>query len=177
MVTESAMAALLSSVISESNGGFMNIDSLRWAPLAAAAIHITDEFVWPGGFLRWYQRYRGPATSTVTKRFLININVGLLVACLGAALVVDTPLGPFYWLVMLSVLGVNGVWHVWATIRSRSYSPGIASGVIVSLPLAFVGYTRFMHSSNMSVMGAIPALVLGALPPLWSATYHHPRRK
>ena len=32
---------------------------LLWAPLVAAAAHIFEEFVWPGGFMNWYRRYHG----------------------------------------------------------------------------------------------------------------------
>lgn len=32
-----------------------------WAPLAAAAVHLFEEIVFPGGFMEWYRGYLGPS--------------------------------------------------------------------------------------------------------------------
>ena len=55
-------------------------DWLPWAPLGAVILHIFEEFVYPGGFVAWYRRYRADA-SRITTRFLVIINAALLIAC------------------------------------------------------------------------------------------------
>jgi hypothetical protein len=57
------------------------VDARRWfawAPFATAVAHIFEEFVFPGGFMSWYRRYRGPAAASVNPRFLVIINFVLL---------------------------------------------------------------------------------------------------
>ena len=64
---------------------------LPWGPLGAALAHICEEFLWPGGFVNWYRRYRRPLVSSVTPRLLIMVNVVLIVVCTNAALAIETP--------------------------------------------------------------------------------------
>jgi hypothetical protein len=49
------------------------MDWLSWALLGAVILHIFEEFVYPGGFVAWYRRYRVDA-SRITTRFLVIIN-------------------------------------------------------------------------------------------------------
>jgi hypothetical protein len=57
---------------------------ILWAPLGAANLHIFEEFVFPGGFTAWYRQYRADA-SRITTRFLVLINVALLIVCCNVA--------------------------------------------------------------------------------------------
>jgi hypothetical protein len=68
------------------------MDWLPWAPLAAASLHISEEFVIPGGFPAWYPRYR-PNHSRITTRVSVIVNVALLIACANVALLGRPPLG------------------------------------------------------------------------------------
>ena len=43
---------------------------LAWAPLGAAALHVSEEFLLPGGFMDWYRRYRPLVQRSITPRFL-----------------------------------------------------------------------------------------------------------
>ncbi|MGD0546595.1 MAG: HXXEE domain-containing protein [Terracidiphilus sp.] len=148
---------------------------LLWAPLGAAAAHIFEEFVCPGGFKSWCQRYRGVNSAKITPRFLIIINAVLLAACINAA-TADDPIGFAYWIGISAVLASNGVWHLWAAVRSRSYSPGMVTGLIVYLPLAIFGFVHFMSSSLVSRGNAVAALLIGGSYPLWSALFHAKKR-
>src|SRR4051794_39326088 len=42
-----------------------------WLPLLAVAAHLIEEFVWPGGFARWYRWYRPERAASVTTRFIV----------------------------------------------------------------------------------------------------------
>jgi len=156
----------------------MPVHWLPWAPLFAAVLHISEEFLLPGGFAAWYRRYRTDS-SRVTSRFLFLINAALIVGCVETALLGLTPPGIFYWLAIAAVLASNGLWHLWASVRSHGYSPGVVTGSLIYVPLAVYGYGQFLRSGRISLDNALAACVLGGSYPFWSAIYHgiRPRAK
>jgi len=145
---------------------------LLWAPLAAAVIHICEEFVWPGGFMNWYRRYRGASVTSITPRFLIIVNGILLAVSVNAAVATDTPFGVAYWIGVSAILASNGGWHLWAAIKGREYSPGMVTGLVLYIPLAIYGCTHFLRSGSIPVAGAVVALLIGGSYPFWSAILH-----
>jgi hypothetical protein len=152
------------------------MDWLPWAPLGAASLHICEEFVYPGGFAAWYRRYRVDA-SRITKRFLVIINAALLVMCCNVALLGRTEVGVAYWLLIAAVMCSNGCWHAWASYKSRGYSPGVVTGVMICMPLAVYGYGQFVRSGAASIGTALIAGMVGGSYPLWSALFHRGSRK
>lgn len=144
---------------------------LPWAPLAAVLLHIFEEFVYPGGFAAWYRRYRLDA-SRVTPRFLVIVNVLLVVVCCNIGFLGRTPTGTAYWFVIAALLCSNGIWHAWASYKSRSYSPGVVTGVLVFVPLAIYGYSLFVRSGAASTGTALVAAIVGGSYHFWSALYH-----
>ena len=156
----------------------MAVDWLPCAPLGAALLHISEEFVVPGGFPAWYRRYRANA-ARVTPRFLFLVNAGLIVGCVQVGLLGRTAPGIFYWLALAAVMGSNGIWHIWASFRSHAYSPGVVTGALIYIPLAIYGFALFLRSSNLPPAGVVVAGILGGSYPFWSAVYHgvRPRAK
>lgn len=148
------------------------MDWLPWAPLGAAIVHMGEEFVYPGGFVAWYRRYR-PDASRITIRFLVIINAALLFACLDIGLLKHRDAGVIYWLVIAAMMCSKGIWHTWASYKSRSYSPGVITGVLIYVPLAAFGFSFFLRTHHSSVQAAIAARgpgqfvssVVGAMPP------------
>jgi len=147
------------------------MDWLLWAPLIAASLHMSEEFLLPGGFLVWYRGYRTDP-SRITGRFLVIANAALLVVCCNVALLGPTPLGIAYWLTITALLCSNGVWHAWASYKSGGYSPGVVTGVAVYVPLAAFGYSHFVRSGGASIGVAALACAIGGSYQLWSAAYH-----
>jgi len=147
------------------------IEWLPWAPLGAAMLHISEEFVFPGGFAAWYRRYRVDS-SKVTPKFLIVVNGALLLACINVALLGRTAPGVVYWLAMAALLCSNGIWHAWATYKSRTYSPGVITGMAIYLPLAVYGYRELLLSGEASIGAALAAGIAGGSYPFWSSLYH-----
>jgi hypothetical protein len=62
-----------------------------WFPLAAVALHLIEEFVWPGGFPNWYRWYRPERATSVTTRFLVIVNAVLVALALLPPLLGPTP--------------------------------------------------------------------------------------
>lgn len=141
---------------------------LPWALLIAALAHITDEFVLPGGFVRWYRSYRGAKTASVTPRFLFLMNAAMLAGCACAA----QPGSLWLWMGMAGILASNGLWHLYATLRSRTYSPGVITGTLLYIPLAAFGLVYFLRAHAISPIVALVALLVGATYPHWSDWYH-----
>jgi Protein of unknown function with HXXEE motif len=152
------------------------MDWLLWAPLFAASLHMSEEFLVPGGFLAWYRRYRADP-SKISGRFLVIVNGALLLVCWNIGSLGRTPIGIAYWLTISALLCSNGCWHVWASYKSRSYSPGVVTGVAVYVPLAAYGYSQFVGSGAASMGTAALTCVAGGSYPFWSAAYHGLFRK
>jgi hypothetical protein len=152
------------------------MDWLMWAPLFSASLHMSEEFVVPGGFLGWYRGYRADP-SRMNRRFVAIINAVLLVVCCNIALLGRTSLGIAYWLAISALLCSNGVWHLWASYKSHTYSPGVVTGVLLYVPLAAYGYTQFLRTGSVSIGTAALAGVIGGSYQLWDAAYHGRLRK
>jgi hypothetical protein len=152
------------------------MDWLPWAPLVAASLHMSEEFLVPGGFPAWYRGYR-TGSSRVNRRFLVIVNAVLLLVCCDIALLGGTPFGIAYWLTISALLCSNGIWHAWASYKSRTYSPGVVTGVVVYVPLAVFGYSHFVRSGAASMGVAAIACAIGGSYQFWSAAYHRSPKK
>lgn len=147
---------------------------LPWAPLAAALLHITEEFVYPGGFPGWYRRYREDP-SKITPRFLVIVNGALMIACLNVVQLGPTLPGAVAWLAIVTLMSSNGIWHAFASLKSHSYSPGVVTGMVVYVPLMIYGYIHYIESHTVPWFVAAVAGLVGASYHVWSALYHRPR--
>ena len=139
----------------------MTIERLFWFPLLAAALHIFEEFVWPGGFAAWYRWYRPDLAPTVTVRFLVTVNLALLFACVAIGVDGPSKFGAALFLTITSLLFGNGVFHLSATLRRKRYAPGLITGVLLYLPLAVVGYATVRRLHLASIGTAVVAAILG----------------
>jgi len=138
------------------------MDWIPWAPLAAASLHIVEEFVLPGGFPAWDRAYRPGLRRSITPRFHIVINGLLLMVCYDAGALGRSPWGIGLWLTVTALLFANAVWHLVGAVRTRSYSPGMATGLLLYVPLAAYGYAYYLHSGLASPPTAILAFAAGA---------------
>jgi hypothetical protein len=107
---------------------------LWWAPLIAALLHITEEFVWPGGFADWVPSYRPRIRQSITPRLHIIVNLLLIAFCmsvglagLGKAGVTDgrmnlrSAIPSDYavpsWITLAALLLSNATFHLIGTVR------------------------------------------------------------
>jgi Protein of unknown function with HXXEE motif len=146
---------------------------IAWTPLAAAVVHIAEEFVWPGGFAGWDRQYRPQLRRTITPRFHVIINGLLLVACYDVGTLGLTRVGVAAWLTVMALLFSNAIWHILGAFRTRSYSPGMVTGVALYMPLAFYGFGRFVADGQASLLTAVMAFAVGASYHLWVGTALH----
>src|SRR5262245_7847418 len=114
---------------------------LWWAPLGSAALHIGEEFVYPGGFAAWDREYRPSIRSSITPRLHVVANALLLLACLTVAIsgmpggsigvgtfrfrsVLPASLSVPGWLGLAALLFSNAVYHLVGSLRTQRWSPG-----------------------------------------------------
>jgi hypothetical protein len=117
------------------------MDWIFLAFLGAAVLHVFEEYFYPGGFPGFMKRGSPPLAPFITKSFAILINGLFLVLCtLGAifrsdALVFSLSIG--------SLLLFNGLTHLAGSLRTRSYAPGMVSGLLLYIPLGITAYILF----------------------------------
>ena len=155
----------------------MNMSFIYWMPLVAAVLHIFEEFVFPGGFREWYSSYKPHIKKSISKRFLILINAGLLILCYDIGALRENNISVVLWLVVMALLAANGLWHLRAASKTKTYSPGVVTGTIIYIPLAIFGYIYFLQSGLTSPWIAIAAFIVGASYQLWSNLFHWIRSK
>jgi hypothetical protein len=127
-------------------GDHVNIDSAntlpRFWPLlfpATYLLHIAEEYWCGERFFNWASRVTG---INLTEQAFLEINAAALtIMLLMSAMAYSRP--TFQWIVipMSTAVSLNGVAHLLGTIFSRSYSPGLVTGVLLWIPLgAFTLY-------------------------------------
>lgn len=150
---------------------------IRWLPLIAVTLHLTEEFVWPGGFGDWYRWYRPERASSVTTGFLVRINALLVVLALIPGMRGFTAYGVAFWLVVASIGAANGAFHIWATYARRRYSPGVITGTLVYLPLAVFGFWDFWQRGLASPGVLLQTAIIGPAYNVYAAWNHRRRAR
>ena len=150
---------------------------LFWTPLIAASLHIIEEFVFPGHFSEWYKIYKPNIKKNITGRFLFLINAGLLILCYDVGALGSTKIGIAGWLGVMAMLAANGIWHLRGVVKTRRYSPGVITGILLYLPLAVYGYIYFLSTNQATILVAVIALLIGTSYQFWSNIFHRFRSR
>lgn len=153
------------------------VNWIYWSLLAAASLHIFEEFVFPGGFVEWYRTYRPAVAASLTINFLVGINTLLLCSAAAVGIWGDTPSVVAAWLTIAAVLFVNACFHVRGASRTKRYSPGMLTGITLYIPLAVFGYIHFVSTGKASLGTAILAAIIGGSYQFISAANHARRAR
>ena len=128
-----------------------------WAwlfPLSYLA-HIAEEY-W-GGFHVWIARFWGVESSDAN--FLAWNGGALVMMCVGVGLVLATK--SYRWLLVSfgTVVLINAVAHALGSVATRSYSPGLVTGLLLYAPLGLFTLLRARRSVNARTLRA--GLIVG----------------
>jgi hypothetical protein len=129
-----------------------------WAILAAAALHVVEEYFWPGGFMKAMKGFQPGYARFITTPFALVINGLFLIICLAGALLSGS--APTFSLSIAALTGLNGLAHIGAAVRTRGYAPGVATGVVLYLPLAIAAFFLVNKSGNLSLRSGLTAALL-----------------
>ncbi len=139
---------------------------LFWVFLACYVVHILDEALLNGGFVRWIADNFWP---TYTSRMFFWFNAGAIGAIAASNLLFDSLGG--HW-VILPLVWVAGfathalTVHVFWTVRRDTYSPGLLTSVLYLVVLYLViryGVGRQLVSgSDFAIGSAVGVATVGA---------------
>jgi hypothetical protein len=116
-----------------------------WSALPALMLHQFEEYVYPGGFLPWFNRevFKSASdTSPMSPKiaFVVNVLIGWpLFAAVGYVGLSQL----WFTMPMMGILFVNAWFHIALSISSNRYSPGTFTAILVTLPLSL--YTFFYY--------------------------------
>jgi hypothetical protein len=113
--------------------------------LAAAVLHLIEEYVYPGGFLRWVQSAVGFAPNAAEAVVINALFVGLVATPLFSA-------GPVLSLSVPALLLTNGAMHVIGTIATKRYSPGVITSVLLFFPLGVYAISRAKTANGTGIL-------------------------
>jgi hypothetical protein len=151
--------------------------SIFWWPLIAATLHIVEEFVFPGGFPEWDRAYRPAYKKSITPRLHVVMNGLLIFLCLSIGFNGPIAINVAMWLTLAALLASNAIFHIVGAIKTRGYSPGMVTGIVLYLPMAAYGFAHFVGTRQASVGTAVVAAALGGSYHLWSAVMHSRRAR
>src|SRR5262249_21076636 len=100
--------------------------------------------------------------KSITPRFHLIINLLLLILCYDVGALRSSRYGPAAWMAVTALLFANAVWHLVGAIRTRSYSPGMVTGLLLCIPITVYGYAHLLGAGRASFGTAVVAAALGA---------------
>jgi hypothetical protein len=157
------------------SSGMEIYEILFWILPISVVLHITEEFLFPGGFMSWWKKYEPAKAKSITSRYLIIINVLLVAISFNPVLSGLTSRGIIWWLSVASILVVNSYFHIKAVILSKRYSPGVITSILIYMPLGIYGYWFFLSTGQISWVTAILCSFAGIAYYLFSS-FNHLRR-
>jgi hypothetical protein len=139
---------------------------LAFFPIAFG-LHLTEEFIAPGGFISWDHIYR-PRFAGTPGSFYVNVNTYPAILLLLFTAASFNYRGEFgrgvpSWLVFLTMMGWNAVYHLRGAMRTRRYSPGMITGLALFIPLTAASYTHFLSRRVIDWPTAAVCMVIALL--------------
>lgn len=129
--------------------------------LTVSLIHMGEEYIYPGGFMDLMKRLTPGFAPLVTVRLAAIVNGLQVLLCIVALAVARRNLA--FSLSVASLLFINGVIHIIASIRRRGYAPGVITGVVLYLPLSVYAYHLFWASGELTMSEGVISGLLGML--------------
>src|SRR5580704_1950330 len=127
----------------------------------AVMLHVTEEFLFPGGFPEWYARLVPPKTTNKsTTGFLVWINTLMMCANAFALYFGDTLHGYSIWYYNAAIAAANACFHIWGVFKLKAYSPGVVTGTLLYIPLFIEGTIQLVSSDKLPLQRAIVAILV-----------------
>lgn len=136
---------------------------LTWALPISFVFHLIEEFVFPGGFIKWYHHYR-PQFEADTPFHYFKVNAIGFLAILATA--ISTSMGKGYMglLIVWGFLSCNALFtHVSGAIRTKEYSPGMITGIVLDLPFTVLSYITIIAAKKLDIFSIAICIILSPL--------------
>src|SRR4030042_4765546 len=130
-----------------------------WGLVAASCAHVVEEYVWPGGVLESAKEVAPEAFENASMPIIVGVNASMILGCLNGALMRKRY--PVFSLSMASLLFVNAIIHTVASIRMKKYMPGLATGLVLYVPLSVQAFSSYKKSPKYKKSTAVSAAIQG----------------
>jgi hypothetical protein len=127
--------------------------------LIAAVVHITEEYIFPGGFFGALPRLLPDQKHLFTPAFHWIVNGVFLLVCLAGAAIGQSNLALS--LSAFALILTNAVLHIRGVLVTRAYYPGVLSGAFIYIPLCLYAYGLFLSSGRITWLQAVGSFLLG----------------
>lgn len=143
---------------------FLNL--LFWAFLASYVVHVLDETLLNGGFVRWIADNFWP---TYTMRMFFWFNAGALVAIAIGNVLFDSLGG--HWVILPLIWAAGFVTHaftvhVYWTVRRNTYSPGLLTSllyvIVFYLAIRYGVAPHLISGTDFAIGTAVGVVTVGA---------------
>lgn len=140
------------------------ISVLVWVLPISFCLHVAEEFLLPGGFIKWYHTYR-PKFSMVRPSHYFKVNAIGFMLILATAIVTSKTGGGYGGiLIIYGFLSWNAITtHVLGAIKTKQYSPGMITGVVFYLPLTVISYITVIELKSLDILSLIFCIVISPL--------------
>jgi len=126
--------------------------------LVAFTLHNVEEFIW---LPKWFKQYK----SLERKEFGVSVIFVTLLSYIAVFLYLSHPSNPYFTFIVVGFLGgmILNVFlpHALESIRTKSYMPGLATGVFFLLPANGYALYKFINSGVSIFHVCIASLIVG----------------
>lgn len=171
--TDTLQVWTINPFATEDGGTSKPMHVLFWLPLLVVLLHIVEEFVWPGGFADWYARWFPHTRQSFTKGYGFFVNgLLILVAFLLGLLGPDWSRAVSLWICVVAILGSNAIFHFIGVLKFKTYSPGVFTGTLLSLPLLVLGSGHFLQTGKATPSMVMFSVIVGSFFNVWAIVRH-----
>lgn len=123
-------------------------------------LHVTEEFIFPGGFIGWDNIFRPRYTDTPAS-YYVKVNAIPGIASLLLALGSFDYVGNYSlpgirgWLAFSTFLTWNAFFHVRGAVHTQRYSPGMVTGLLAFVPLTVISYIHFLGAGAIDGLSVV----------------------
>lgn len=142
-----------------------SLQTIAWLNLAFLMLHQFEEYVYPGGFMDFFNNYLYGKKRIMRFRikpvsaFHVNVTLGwgiyLLCAVTGGQ-------SPFFVMIITTISFINGLAHTGAAVIFRKYTPGLITGLFIFIPFSVFVFFSMMNNGLNSGLNWIYIIILAA---------------
>lgn len=132
-----------------------------WALPFALSAHVTEEFAFPGGFVRWIELYNHRRLKGT--RYYVVLNGAAIIGSIANALLAKDSVGYWLYLYTVALLAGNAVSHLRAAFQQKKYCPGSVTGGLLLIPLLLLSSWQFITKVVIGWPFAVLGIGMGLL--------------
>ncbi len=136
---------------------------LIWCLPISFCLHVCEEFILPGGFIKWYNNYRPKFAYRKPISYYIE-NLVFIALTFNVAYHTTTQHNLVVFLIVCGFLSFNAViTHIRGAIITRQYSPGMITGIVFQIPVAIMSYSIVLKSGYLNISSVMICLLVSPL--------------